>query len=54
MEWITNNWYVIVLALVAVMFLFGHRSRKGADQTAVTNETDTDHQKHKSGSGCCH
>jgi hypothetical protein len=54
MEWITEYWYIFLLGLVAVMFLFGHRT-KGSQAEEVNNHqgTHTDGEKHESGHGCC-
>lgn len=56
MEWIKDYWYIIASGLVAVMFLFGHRTDKNTDI-----EIHDDHQHgpqtaekgHNGGHGCC-
>lgn len=55
MEWLTEYWYLIILGLVAVMFLFGYRS-KGLQESKVHGQHGAHHDEkpHKGGHGCCH
>jgi hypothetical protein len=55
MEWIKDNWYLIILGLVAAMFLFGHKTNKGqkGDVNGHQDETQDSGKKHKGGHSCC-
>jgi len=52
MEWINDYWYVLVVGLVAVMILFGHKT-KGSDQEHQ-HASHNGGKEHKGGGGCCH
>lgn len=55
MEWIINNWLIIVFGLIAVMFFLGYRSKDTHDGGAYEQSGTQDHDKtHKGGHGCCH
>ncbi len=54
MEWFVENWYVVVLGLVAALFIFGYRPKKNSAQTETTHEAHADDKAHKSGHSCCH
>jgi hypothetical protein len=55
MEWIINNWFIVVLGLIAVMFLIVNKSKRSHEGTVHANKhgTDSGHGTHKGG-GCCH
>jgi hypothetical protein len=55
MEWIIQNWFIVVLGLIALVFLFGNRSKRSHEATGHVEGlgTDSGEKTHKSG-GCCH
>jgi type VI protein secretion system component VasF len=55
MEWIVNNWILILIAsLLVVLFFFGYRTKIGQDETHVAHHEEQAGEKvHKSGHGCC-
>jgi hypothetical protein len=56
MDWLAEYWYIFLLALVAGLFLFGHRT-KGSEEKDVhvhRHGVQADGKTHKSGHGCCH
>jgi hypothetical protein len=56
MEWIIQNWFIVVLGLIAVTFLLGNKSKRSKEDTDHVEGlgTDSEGKKHKSGHGCCH
>jgi hypothetical protein len=55
MEWIKDYWYIILPGLIAVMFFFGHKSKKGQDEThGAHHDEQTGEKSSKSGHSCCH
>lgn len=56
MQWITEYWYILLLGLIAVMFLFGNRTRGskvGNVHVQTPQGTHADAKKYESGHGCC-
>jgi hypothetical protein len=58
MEWIANNWYIIIIGLVAAMFLLGRKPRGTPHEGTVQGHQHGAHggeKNHKGGrGGCCH
>lgn len=55
MGWIINNWFIVVLGLIALMFLLGNKSKRSQKGTVHASQhgTDSGQETHKGG-GCCH
>jgi hypothetical protein len=55
MEWIIQNWFVVALGLVALVFLFGKKSKRSREGTGHVQGlgADSGEKTHKRG-GCCH
>jgi hypothetical protein len=55
MEWIIQNWFIVILGLVALAFLFVNKSKRSQKGTVHASQhgTDSGQETHKSG-GCCH
>ena len=55
MEWIIQNWFVVALGLVALVFMFGKKSKRSPEGTGHVEGlgTDSGEKTHKRG-GCCH
>jgi hypothetical protein len=54
MEWIAEYWYILLLGLVAVMFLFGNRTKEGRSETVQDHQgRHADGKANKRGHGCC-
>lgn len=57
MEWIVNNWFIIVLlGLVGAIFIFGRGTGRRQDGDPHDHQHGTDDAKRsdKSSHGCCH
>lgn len=52
MEWITSNWYILILGLVTAMFFFGRRTKVVHAEKSLDDKKES-HTK-KSDRSCCH